>query len=115
MDYINGMETAFPVRKALQFTAEQWEDVRTFRFDQKIGTEAEAVRRLIEIGWETYRPLAEDVKRAERAFEEARKSEPVEKHGIYLDKLTSARDALHDRCTPRPDGPPNVIIEDSSQ
>jgi hypothetical protein len=50
MVYISGMETSFPVRKALQFTAEQWEQVRTFRFDQKIGTEAEAVRRLIDLG-----------------------------------------------------------------
>jgi hypothetical protein len=48
--YINGMETAYPVRKALQFTAEQWEQVRAFRFEQKIGTEAEAIRRLIELG-----------------------------------------------------------------
>ncbi len=50
MDYIIGMETAYPVRKALQFTAEQWEKVRDFRFDRKIGTEADAVRRLIDIG-----------------------------------------------------------------
>lgn len=44
------METAYPVRKALQFTAEQWEQVRAFRFDQRIGTEADAVRRLLELG-----------------------------------------------------------------
>ena len=50
MAYIIGMETAYPVRKALQFTAEQWEQVRAFRFDAKIDTEAEAVRRLIEFG-----------------------------------------------------------------
>ena len=48
--YINGMETAYPVRKALQFTAEQWEQVRAFRFEQKIDTEAEAIRRLIAAG-----------------------------------------------------------------
>jgi hypothetical protein len=53
MVYIRRMETSFPVRKALQFTAEQWERVRAFRFDQKIGTEAEAVRRLIDLGLET--------------------------------------------------------------
>jgi hypothetical protein len=47
------METSYPVRKALQFTAEQWEQVRAFRFKQEIGTEAEAVRRLIDIGLET--------------------------------------------------------------
>ena len=46
------MKTAYPVRKALQFTAEQWEQVRAFRFDQKISTEADAVRRLIELGLE---------------------------------------------------------------
>lgn len=51
--YIRRMETAFPVRKALQFTLDQWEQVKAFRFDQKIGTEAEAVRRLIELGLTT--------------------------------------------------------------
>jgi hypothetical protein len=51
MIYIIGMEkTAYPVRKALQFTAEQWEQVRAFRFEQRISTEAEAVRLLIERG-----------------------------------------------------------------
>jgi hypothetical protein len=50
--YIIGMETLFPVRKALQFTTEQWEQVRAFRFEQKISTEADAVRRLIQIGLE---------------------------------------------------------------
>jgi hypothetical protein len=44
------METAYPIRKALQFTSEQWESVVAFRFDQKIATEAEAVRRLIALG-----------------------------------------------------------------
>jgi hypothetical protein len=44
------METSYPVKKALQFTAEQWEKVRAFRFDRKIGTEAEAVRLLIDMG-----------------------------------------------------------------
>jgi hypothetical protein len=47
---VDGMETAYPVRKALQFTGEQWGEVSAFRFEQKIGTEAEAVRRLIELG-----------------------------------------------------------------
>jgi hypothetical protein len=41
-----GGETAYPVRKALGFTAEQWARVRAFRF----GTEAEAVRRLLDLG-----------------------------------------------------------------
>ena len=41
-------ETAYPVRKALGCTAEQWERVRAFRF----GTEAEAVRRLLDLSME---------------------------------------------------------------
>jgi hypothetical protein len=48
-----GMETLYPVRKALQFTTEQWEKVRAFRFEQRISTEADAVRRLIDLGLET--------------------------------------------------------------
>ena len=43
-------ETAYPVRKALGFTAEQWERVRAFRFEHRFGTEAEAVRRLLDLG-----------------------------------------------------------------
>ena len=45
-------ETAYPVRKALGFTAEQWERVRAFRFEHRFGTEAEAVRRLLDLGME---------------------------------------------------------------
>ena len=45
-----GGETAYPVRKALGFTAEQWERVRAFRFEHRFGTEAEAVRRLLDLG-----------------------------------------------------------------
>lgn len=48
--YINGMETARPARKALRFTAGQWEMVRAFRFDRKTGTGADAVRRLNDPG-----------------------------------------------------------------
>ena len=47
-----GGETAYPVRKALGFTAEQWERVRAFRFGHRFGTEAEAVRRLLDLGME---------------------------------------------------------------
>ena len=43
-------ETAYPVRKALGFTAEQWARVRAFRFEHRIATEAEAVRRLLDLG-----------------------------------------------------------------
>ena len=45
-------ETAYPVRKALGFTAEQWARVRAFRFGHRFGTEAEAVRRLLDLGLE---------------------------------------------------------------
>ena len=44
------METLYPIRKALQFTADQWEQVREFRFEKKIDSESEAVRRLIDLG-----------------------------------------------------------------
>ena len=47
-----GGETAFPVRKALGFTAGQWERVRAFRFEHRFATEAEAVRRLLDLGME---------------------------------------------------------------
>ena len=48
-----GGETAYPVRKALGFTAEQWARVRAFRFEHRFGTEAEAVRRLLDLGMQT--------------------------------------------------------------
>ncbi len=48
------------MRKALQFTAEQWEQVRAFRFDQKISTEADTVRRLIELGLKAARLPTEE-------------------------------------------------------
>ena len=41
-------ETAYPVRKALGFTAGQWERVRAFRFEHRFATEA--VRRLLDLG-----------------------------------------------------------------
>ena len=47
-----GGETAYPVRKALGFTAGQWERVRAFRFEHRLATEAEAVRRLLDLGME---------------------------------------------------------------
>ena len=55
MIYMDGMETAYPIRKALQFTADQWEQVRAFRFSEQISTEAETVRRLIELGLQAAR------------------------------------------------------------
>ena len=52
--YISGMsgETAYPVRKALGFEAEQWRRVRSFRFEHRFATEAETVRRLLDLGME---------------------------------------------------------------
>ena len=52
--YVPGMssETAYPVRKALGFAAGQWERVRSFRFEHRFATEAEAVRRLLDLGME---------------------------------------------------------------
>jgi hypothetical protein len=38
------------VRKARGFTAEPWARVRAFRFEHRFGTEAEAVRRLLDLG-----------------------------------------------------------------
>jgi hypothetical protein len=46
----DGGETAYPVRKALGFTAEQWARMRVFRFEHRFGTEPEAVRRLLDLG-----------------------------------------------------------------
>ena len=40
----------YPVRKALQFTTEQWAQVRAFRFAQQINTDAEALRVLLDLG-----------------------------------------------------------------
>ena len=47
-----GGETAYPVRKTLGFTVAQWARVRAFRFEHRFGTEAEAVRRLLDLGME---------------------------------------------------------------
>jgi hypothetical protein len=49
MDAMND-NTAYPVRKALAFTDEQWRAVRAYRFKHEIDTEADAVRRLIDLG-----------------------------------------------------------------
>ena len=48
-----GGETAYSVREAPGFTAGQRERVRAFRFGHRFGTEAEAVRRLLDLGMET--------------------------------------------------------------
>lgn len=70
-------ETAYPVRKALGFTAEQWERVRAFRFEHRFGTEAEAVRRLLDLGLEA---VAQNLLPA-HAEAQARTSSPVREGG----------------------------------
>ena len=52
---MNDMEktTAYPVHKALQFTNEQWAQIRAYRFAQQINTDAEAVRVLLDLGLKT--------------------------------------------------------------
>ena len=41
-----------PVRKVVALTPEQWERVEDYRFANRIASEAEAIRRLIEAGLE---------------------------------------------------------------
>ncbi len=72
-----GGETAYPVRKALGFTAEQWARVRAFRFEHRFGTEAEAVRRLLDLGMEA---VGQGLLSA-HAKEEARTSSPIRDGG----------------------------------
>ena len=43
-------ETIFPVKKVVNLTAEQAQRIRDYRFAQKIDSENEAIRRLIEAG-----------------------------------------------------------------
>lgn len=98
-------------RKIVSLPPDLEKAVENFRFENRFPSESEAIRRLLELGWETCQRLDEDVKRAERAFEEARKCEPSERQGIYLEKLTRARDARHNAITPKPDRSPLPIIE----
>ena len=43
-------ETIYPVKKLVPLTAEQAQRIRDYRFAQKIDSENEAIRRLIEAG-----------------------------------------------------------------
>src|SRR6266853_804169 len=43
-------ETIFPVKKVVNFTAEQAQRIRNYRFAQQIDSENEAIRQLIEAG-----------------------------------------------------------------
>lgn len=42
--------TAYPARKLVYLTAEQAEQISEFRHEQRISSENEAIRRLIELG-----------------------------------------------------------------
>jgi hypothetical protein len=52
--YIAGMakagEPIFPVKKLVRLTAELAERIKTFRHEQRIDSENEAIRRLLELG-----------------------------------------------------------------
>jgi hypothetical protein len=37
-----------PIRKSMSLPKSMWDDIAEFRFAQRIGTEAEAIRRLIQ-------------------------------------------------------------------
>jgi len=52
MGYIHQMakEILYPVKKLIYLTAETAERIRAYRFDQRIETDNEAIRRLIEAG-----------------------------------------------------------------
>ncbi len=43
-------DSAKPMRKSVSLPAALWEQVDAYRFGNRIGTEAEALRRLIEFG-----------------------------------------------------------------
>jgi hypothetical protein len=45
-------ETSYPVKKLVNLTEELAESISAFRFDQRIASENEAIRRLIELGLE---------------------------------------------------------------
>ena len=44
---------AYPVKKLIALTEEQAEQISDYRFDARIQSESEAMRKLIEIGLET--------------------------------------------------------------
>lgn len=46
-------ETAYPVKKLVNLTEEQAKRISDFRFDQRLQSENEAIRRLIEIALDT--------------------------------------------------------------
>lgn len=46
-------ETIFPIKKVVNLTAEQAERIREYRFSERLESENEAIRRLIEAGLKT--------------------------------------------------------------
>jgi hypothetical protein len=54
VQYIDRMprytSTIFPIKKVVNLTAEQAERIRDYRFTQRLGSENEAIRQLIEAG-----------------------------------------------------------------
>ena len=49
-------ETLYPIKKLIYLTTETAERVRAYRFDQRIETDNEAIRRLIEAGLSAQKP-----------------------------------------------------------
>jgi len=45
-------DALYPVKKLVNLTAEQAQRISSFRFDQRVASENEAIRRLIELGLE---------------------------------------------------------------
>ena len=56
--------TAFPVRKMLWLSEQQWEQVNKFRHVNMIGSEAEALRQLIKLGIERSRPEKQTIQKS---------------------------------------------------
>ncbi|MEH6773685.1 MAG: hypothetical protein V7668_07165 [Cereibacter changlensis] len=48
--YVMARETAYPVKKLVNLTEEQARRISDFRFSQRLQSENEAIRSLIEIG-----------------------------------------------------------------
>jgi hypothetical protein len=53
-------ETSYPVKKLVNLTEEQGARISSFRFDQRISSENEAIRQLIELGLEAGKAVTAD-------------------------------------------------------
>jgi hypothetical protein len=49
-DMVKAREQIFPVKKLVPLTAELAERIKTFRHEQRINSENEAIRQLLELG-----------------------------------------------------------------